>query len=333
MAKQIAPKLNVDERRHLRNAEKVIDSNKGAILAVGEALAQIQEGELYRETHDSFTAYVQDRHKFGRSWAYEQITDVQVKRNLCEAGQEDRQEVSGVPDTLPCKVDPAELTSRHTRELGKLEPDEMVGAFNDAVEAAGGPPTPAQIRDAVRARLPPAPSTGIVQADPVPPADPAEPPTFWEKLWPTIDARLEAHPAEKTIVILRLRQLLRKLDPGKAVPFDDITFPAGMDTAEVREALAVWCDYKRARQETYKDPAKQLTKLLKDKRFDGQADLFVTAVDQAIGNNYVGCFGTKDRKDGKRTGASAGRGRVRGSADRGTTNVFEAYPPAPDGTP
>jgi hypothetical protein len=85
-----------------------------------------------------------------------------------------------------------------------------------------------------------------------------------------------------------------KKDPP-IVPQDEIDFPDGMDTPEVRSAITEWSDYKRTRGETYKKPALQIGKLLAG--FASPAD-FVAAVNNSIAQNYAGCFPPKGNNHG-----------------------------------
>jgi hypothetical protein len=85
----------------------------------------------------------------------------------------------------------------------------------------------------------------------------------------------------------------------KGAALDSITYPGGFDTPEVREAIDAWLDHKRARKQTYKSPAGQMTRLLKTKDGDGELRFpspgsFVAAVDHSIANNYAGCFPPAD---------------------------------------
>ena len=100
------------------------------------------------------------------------------------------------------------------------------------------------------------------------------------------------------------------------VPLDDIDYPNGMDTPEVRQAVVEWAEYKRSRGETYKKPADQFSKLLKAPRFGGDPALFAASVEHSIGINWAGCFPPKEGDYGKGSqGAGVGPGQ-RHPADR-----------------
>ena len=93
-------------------------------------------------------------------------------------------------------------------------------------------------------------------------------------------------------------------------PLDEITYPDGMDTPAVRQAIVEWLDYKRARGQAYKQPAKQMGTLLASKLFDGLAERFIAGVAHGIGNNYAGCFPpgeTSGNQSNKTSGAFGAR--------------------------
>jgi hypothetical protein len=79
---------------------------------------------------------------------------------------------------------------------------------------------------------------------------------------------------------------------------DGIDYPPGLDTAEVRAAIADWMNYKRRRRESYKDPAAQISLLLSEEWVTSSA-AFVAAVKHSIARNYQGLFPPKDSHGGK----------------------------------
>jgi hypothetical protein len=72
-------------------------------------------------------------------------------------------------------------------------------------------------------------------------------------------------------------------------PVDEITYPDGLDTPQVREAVAEWLQYKRGRGDTYKKPAHQMGLLLKQD-WVTDAATFIAGVRHSIAQNYKGCF-------------------------------------------
>jgi len=70
-------------------------------------------------------------------------------------------------------------------------------------------------------------------------------------------------------------------------PFDAIVFPDGLDTPDTRAAIAEWLDYRRHSGKPYKQPARQIAKLLKQFQ---TAEAFCAAVEHSIAQGYQGCF-------------------------------------------
>jgi hypothetical protein len=108
----------------------------------------------------------------------------------------------------------------------------------------------------------------------------------------------------------RREEKSKKKKKPPIVPLDRIDIPDGMDTPRVRKAIFEWCEYKRKRGETYKDPAKQISKLLAEEQFGGDPETFIKAVDCAIARNWAGCFARNDYGTHKSTGES---GRIYGT--------------------
>ncbi len=61
--------LTTGEAYELRICERSIESNIKGFVEVGNALATIREGRLYRGTHDTFESYLKARWQIGRSYA------------------------------------------------------------------------------------------------------------------------------------------------------------------------------------------------------------------------------------------------------------------------
>jgi hypothetical protein len=96
----------------------------------------------------------------------------------------------------------------------------------------------------------------------------------------------------------------KKEEPPKS-PFDEIDFPDGTDTPKVRQAVADWLAYHRKLGKPYKDPARQMTLLLK--KYPSEAE-FCAAVEHSIAQNYQGCYppgGTHGRTGTPQAGGRA----------------------------
>jgi len=134
---EIANPLNSLERTTLRNAEKVVDGGKTTFLEVGNALKIIQDGALYRETHKSFQAYVEERHEFKRAWAYRLIQGATVAQNLSSV----------------CDTSTPSLPSRQVEALAKLPAEQQAAAWLDAKDASDGDPSTEDVEASVETYL------------------------------------------------------------------------------------------------------------------------------------------------------------------------------------
>ena len=65
--------LSVAQESRLKSLEQVIETGLAALTSVGDALADIRDGRMYRATHSTFEAYCKDRWQIGRSQAYRMI--------------------------------------------------------------------------------------------------------------------------------------------------------------------------------------------------------------------------------------------------------------------
>jgi hypothetical protein len=146
--------LTAVERTRLRLCESVIEGGLAAFLEVGAALAEVKGSRLYRETHGTFADYCRDRWGMGKSRAYQLI------------------DASAIVGEMSTTVDKPE-SEWPVRPLKKLPPEERAGAWEEAVEVAGGQPTQAQVEQVVESRLPP-PETSTAVDKPEPPDQPDE---------------------------------------------------------------------------------------------------------------------------------------------------------------
>lgn len=115
----------------LEGCEAVIERGLGTFVEVGNALITIRDGRLYRQGHDTFESYCQERWGLSRKRAYDLTGAAEVVGALSPMG-----------DT------PKPVNERQARELAPLkdEPEKMA----DAMRAAGPDPTARSIKDAVR---------------------------------------------------------------------------------------------------------------------------------------------------------------------------------------
>jgi hypothetical protein len=140
----------------LAQHEATIERGLQSFIDVGEALAAIRDGRLYRDTHRSFDAYLADRWPdLGkRNYANKIIRAAQVAAELGTA----------VPTAAP-------VSEWQVRPLLALkDPDERLNAWQGAVEHAiiegRQQPTAADVEAAVTARKPPAAKKRYPVVDP-----------------------------------------------------------------------------------------------------------------------------------------------------------------------
>ncbi|MEI6451832.1 MAG: hypothetical protein WCP98_18055, partial [Actinomycetes bacterium] len=64
--------------RTLTDLEGIIERGLDTFVDVGEALAEIRDRQMYRETHATFEAYCRERWGWSRSYAYRHIEAAQA---------------------------------------------------------------------------------------------------------------------------------------------------------------------------------------------------------------------------------------------------------------
>ena len=111
-------RLTDDESHALRAHEATIAAGRETFLQVGSALLEIHDRRLYRESHQTFEHYVQDRWDFSRQHAYRLITAAGVAKNLSPTG------------------DITELNERQTRALARLAAEDQPVVFELAKTTA-----------------------------------------------------------------------------------------------------------------------------------------------------------------------------------------------------
>lgn len=132
--------LSEVEQARLRHKERLIERG---VQQVGEALRDIRDERLYRETHGTFEAYCQAR------W---NITPQHANRQIAAA------EVAEVLEPLGSTI-----SERQARELAPLrdDPDRMREVWQQANEATDGKPTAAAIRAARAPKREPTPDAAL----------------------------------------------------------------------------------------------------------------------------------------------------------------------------
>ncbi len=129
-------RLTDTERSELLRIEMVIRTHLASYAEVGKALAAVRDKQLFRETHESFEAYISDKWKMSPQHANRLIAAAGVATNLEPAG------------SIPAN-------EYQARPLARLEPADQLHAWQDANELAGDEVlTVAHVEEAVGRRSP-----------------------------------------------------------------------------------------------------------------------------------------------------------------------------------
>jgi hypothetical protein len=122
--------------RTLAELEEVIAAGLQTFVEVGQALMEIRDGRLYRDSHETFEIYCRERWSIGSSRARQLIAAAESVTTVTIAGL------------------PAPTNERQARELVALldQPDELREAWARA--SSDGKPTALKVREVVRKRGP-----------------------------------------------------------------------------------------------------------------------------------------------------------------------------------
>ena len=105
------------ETARLCELERVIERGLNTFVEVGNALSEIRESRLYRQTHSTFEDYCRDKWGWSKTHANRYIDAAQVVNGL-----------------TPMGVTPA--SERQARELSVIEPEHRAEVWQRAVETA-----------------------------------------------------------------------------------------------------------------------------------------------------------------------------------------------------
>lgn len=125
--------LSRQERAELERCEGIIGAGLEEFRRVGEALAAVRDGRLYRAAHATFADYLRVRWDLSRSRAYQLITAAEVAAEVSTNGGQ------------------GPANERQARPLDDLpDAETRQQAWQAAVDTAGGKqPTAAQVSEAV----------------------------------------------------------------------------------------------------------------------------------------------------------------------------------------
>jgi hypothetical protein len=136
--------LNGAERARLKKLVDFVERGLRVPAQIGQALVEIRDDRLYRESGATFDDFCKQLFGLSRSRLYQLIDLVEI-----------RAVVSTTVDS------PAPTSERVARELTPLreQPEAMREAWAEATEKHGPEPTAAQVRDVVRGPEPPGSDT------------------------------------------------------------------------------------------------------------------------------------------------------------------------------
>ena len=209
MAKTAIVPLNSLENSRLRVCEATIQQHVGKFVEVGNALSEIRDGQLYRETHKTFESYVQGRWDFQKRHAYRLIDAAAVVKTITV--QSSVQNVSNL-DTKP-------LSEAVIRPLTQLPPEQQSDAYQAALERAenqGKPVTAAIVEEVVAEIKSPrkCPNCGATERDEDGDCTACKEPAAAPPKRPAKKAKREPNPIakRKAAAMKALEVLIRRLD-------------------------------------------------------------------------------------------------------------------------
>jgi hypothetical protein len=127
---EMLPKLLPSERARLNELEAIIEHGIAAYVRSGNALREVRDSRLYRESHAKFEDYCRVRWRLGRSTSYQLIDAAEVVERLSAiADTKDVTPTSDPPIPLPA-------TESVARELVPLK--QQPEAFPMNLRTGGG---------------------------------------------------------------------------------------------------------------------------------------------------------------------------------------------------
>jgi len=127
--------LATQDVKRLAACEATIEKGMSTFVEVGQALAEIRDSKLYRETHKTFQAYCKERWSMARSRAYQLIEAAVVVENLSTT-------VDKTDDMFP------PVNEAQVRELSRVAPEKQPEVWREA--SKNGTPTAAKVTEAAK---------------------------------------------------------------------------------------------------------------------------------------------------------------------------------------
>jgi hypothetical protein len=116
------PNLNAIETKRLTALEKKIDKGIKAFVEVGQALQEIRDAALFRQSHGTFEEYCQDKWAIGRNYAKKQIAAASVVAALGTDVPKPRNEATARPlASLLDRPDELKAAWSQAREIANAE--------------------------------------------------------------------------------------------------------------------------------------------------------------------------------------------------------------------
>lgn len=141
--KQHVPALSVTERKALRRCEETIEAGQKTFVEIGNALIEIRDSHLYKETHKTFESYMKERWGFSRPRAYQLIEAAGVVTDLSTNGRQ-----NGDSDYQVLSP----INERQARILKDVPKEERAEVLQEAADRNDGKPTAAAIREVIAER-------------------------------------------------------------------------------------------------------------------------------------------------------------------------------------
>jgi DNA N-6-adenine-methyltransferase (Dam) len=147
-----------DEKTRLGELEAIVERGLASFVEVGNALLEIRDSQLYRESHSTFDSYCRERWGMERAHAYRQIQAAQVAQLVSPIGDIPRTE-SQARELAPLLDDP-EMLRETWAEVVELHPAptaadvrEVVAVVHELRGQYGDKVTAAKVRAVVSDRL------------------------------------------------------------------------------------------------------------------------------------------------------------------------------------
>jgi hypothetical protein len=181
----------------LADLELVIGRGQKTFIEVGNALEEIRDERLYRESYQDFDEYCMAKWGWGYKRAHQLITSASVSKSL-----QNNKEISTMVDIS---------NERQARELAKVEPERRAAVL-EAISSSGGTITAKAIKNAAAA------SVDAVRMDSCKHEIPS-------KMLPTWD-RADSEASEGMAMVSKLRTALAHAQESEDVIYREMNFSA-----------------------------------------------------------------------------------------------------------